>query len=90
MTSQDTFIDRLAQRLSGTAHAATIFGTPVERGDVTLIPVAKPHTDSAVGAGRRTATKAPGAAGVSESRPSATSRCDRAPWCTDRSATGPC
>ena len=40
MTSQDTFVDRLAQRLGGTANAAMIFGTPVERGDVTVIPVA--------------------------------------------------
>lgn len=41
MTSPETFVERLAQRLGGTASAATIFGAPVERGDVTVIPVAK-------------------------------------------------
>jgi hypothetical protein len=35
MTVQDGFLDRLAQRLGGTANAATIFGAPIERGDET-------------------------------------------------------
>ena len=41
MTVQDTFLDGLVRRLSGAASAATIFGPPVERGDVTVVPVAK-------------------------------------------------
>jgi uncharacterized spore protein YtfJ len=41
MTAQETFVEKLAQRLGGTAGAATVFGAPVERGDVTVIPVAR-------------------------------------------------
>ena len=41
MTSPETFVERLAQRLGGTASAATIFAAPVDRNDVTVIPVAR-------------------------------------------------
>jgi uncharacterized spore protein YtfJ len=34
-------LDRLAQRIGGRASAEAVFGAPVERGDVTVIPVAK-------------------------------------------------
>jgi uncharacterized spore protein YtfJ len=40
MTAQGSLLDGLAQRLGGTANAAAIFGAPVERDDVTVIPVA--------------------------------------------------
>jgi uncharacterized spore protein YtfJ len=40
MNVQDGFLDRLAQRLGGAANAATVFGAPVERGEITVIPVA--------------------------------------------------
>lgn len=38
---QESFLDRMAQRLGNAANAATVFGAPVERGEVTVIPVAK-------------------------------------------------
>ena len=38
---QENFLDRMAQRLGGTANAATIFAAPIECGEVTVIPVAK-------------------------------------------------
>ena len=37
----DNLIDRIAQRLGADAGAQTIFGAPVERGGVTIVPVAK-------------------------------------------------
>jgi uncharacterized spore protein YtfJ len=36
-----SFIEQLAQRLGISASATTVYGQPVERGDVTVIPVAK-------------------------------------------------
>ncbi|HWP28774.1 MAG TPA: spore germination protein GerW family protein [Chloroflexota bacterium] len=39
--SGEPFIERLAQRLALSARAETVFGPPVERGGVTVIPVAK-------------------------------------------------
>jgi uncharacterized spore protein YtfJ len=41
MIEQDGMLDRLAQRLGGSATVSTVFGAPVERGDLTVIPVAK-------------------------------------------------
>jgi uncharacterized spore protein YtfJ len=38
---QQSFIEQLAQRLGISANAATVYGEPVERGEVTVIPVAK-------------------------------------------------
>ncbi len=35
------FVERLAKRTSVTAKASTVFGKPVKRGDVTVIPVAR-------------------------------------------------
>ncbi|MBO0800320.1 MAG: sporulation protein [Blastocatellia bacterium] len=35
------FLDRMAERFSATADVATIFGSPIERGEITVIPVAK-------------------------------------------------
>jgi len=35
------FVDRLAERIGGRANAKAVFGEPVERGGVTVIPVAK-------------------------------------------------
>ncbi len=34
-------VERLADKLGSSAHATAVFGAPVERGDVTVIPVAK-------------------------------------------------
>lgn len=38
---QQSFVQQLAERLGIAAQATTIYGEPVERGDVTIIPVAK-------------------------------------------------
>jgi uncharacterized spore protein YtfJ len=38
---QGDFLDRMAERFGATANAATIFGSPIERGEITVIPVAK-------------------------------------------------
>ena len=35
------FVERLAKRTSATAKASTVFGKPVKRGEVTVIPVAR-------------------------------------------------
>ena len=37
----DTLIERIAEKLGATVKASTIFGEPVERGGLTVIPVAK-------------------------------------------------
>ena len=41
MEAEQTFVERLAQRVSEGFGAATLFGEPVERGEVTVIPVAR-------------------------------------------------
>ena len=63
MTVQDSFLDRLAQRLGGTANAATIFGAPVERGDVTVIPVARAAYGFGGGSGTRSGEEGSGGGG---------------------------
>lgn len=40
-TPADSIIQRIAERLGGAANAAAVYGTPVEREGVTVIPVAK-------------------------------------------------
>ena len=37
----ESFLDRLADRLGVSARASAVFGEPVERGELTVIPVAK-------------------------------------------------
>jgi uncharacterized spore protein YtfJ len=39
--SQGDFLDMMAERFGATANAATIFGAPIERDEITVIPVAK-------------------------------------------------
>lgn len=50
--SADHFLDRLAERLGGKATAAAVFGAPVERGGVTVIPVARVRWGFGGGSGR--------------------------------------
>ena len=69
MTVQDSLLDRLAQRLGSTANAATIFGAPVARGDVTVIPSHARPTALAAAAGRKAAAKVPAAAAGSRVAP---------------------
>jgi uncharacterized spore protein YtfJ len=47
------FISAIAEKLGAVARAATIFGDPVERDGVTVIPVAKARWGFGGGAGRR-------------------------------------
>lgn len=37
----DRFIERLAERIGGQARVDAVFGEPVKRGDLTVIPVAR-------------------------------------------------
>lgn len=52
-TSAEGFISGLAEKLGATARAATIFGAPVERDGVTVIPVGKARWGFGGGAGKR-------------------------------------
>ena len=52
-SSADRFIGTMAEKLGAVARAATVFGEPVERGGVTVIPVAKARWGFGGGAGQR-------------------------------------
>ncbi len=51
--SADTFIGTMAEKLGAVARAATVFGEPVERDGITVIPVAKARWGFGGGAGQR-------------------------------------
>jgi uncharacterized spore protein YtfJ len=51
--SADTFIGTIAEKLGAVARAATVFGEPVEREGITVIPVAKARWGFGGGAGFR-------------------------------------
>lgn len=51
-TAADRFLERLAEQLGGKANAAAVYGAPVEKGNVTVIPVAKVRWGFGGGAGR--------------------------------------
>lgn len=63
MTGQDGLLDRIAQRLSATANAATIFGAPIERGEVTVVPVARAAYGFGGGGGTRSGEEGSGGGG---------------------------
>lgn len=63
MTEQDGFLDKMAQRLSATANAATIFGVPIERDDVTVVPVARAAYGFGGGRGTRSGDEGSGGGG---------------------------
>jgi uncharacterized spore protein YtfJ len=52
-SSADRFIGTMAEKLGAVARAATVFGEPVERDGVTVIPVAKARWGFGGGAGQR-------------------------------------
>lgn len=52
-SSADRFIGTIAEKLGAAAKAATVFGEPVERDGVTVIPVAKARWGFGGGAGQR-------------------------------------
>jgi hypothetical protein len=37
----DRFVDRLAERIGGRASVKAVFGEPIDRGDLTVVPVAR-------------------------------------------------
>jgi uncharacterized spore protein YtfJ len=47
----DALAERLAERVGGVANAGAVFGDPVERGGVTVIPVAKVRWGAGGGGG---------------------------------------
>ena len=51
MEAEQTFVERLAQRVGASFGAATLFGEPVERGEVTVIPVVRAAWGFGGGAG---------------------------------------
>ncbi len=52
-SSADRFIGTMAEKLGAVARAATVFGEPVEREGITVIPVAKARWGFGGGAGRK-------------------------------------
>lgn len=52
-SSADRFISAMAEKLGAVAKAATVFGEPVERDGITVIPVAKARWGFGGGAGQR-------------------------------------
>ena len=52
-SAADRFIGAMAEKLGAVARASTIFGEPVERNGVTVIPVAKARWGFGGGAGQR-------------------------------------
>ena len=61
--SADRFIGTMAEKLGAVARAATVFGEPVERDGINVIPVAKARWGFVGGAGQR---KDEGAGGKQE------------------------
>ena len=51
--SADRFIGTMAEKIGAVARAATIFGEPVERDGVTVVPVAKARWGFGGGVGQR-------------------------------------
>ena len=49
----DSFIGTMAEKLGAVARAATVYGEPVERDGITVIPVAKARWGFGGGAGQR-------------------------------------
>jgi uncharacterized spore protein YtfJ len=47
-----TFVERLAAKLGTNAHATTVYGAPVEREGITVIPVARVRYGFGGGSGR--------------------------------------
>jgi uncharacterized spore protein YtfJ len=63
------FVERLAERVGGTARAAAIFGEPVEREGLTVIPVARAAWGFGGGSGGDDANQGAGGGGGSLTYP---------------------
>jgi len=61
--AEQTFVERLAERVGASSGAATLFGEPVERGEVTVIPVARAVWGFGGGSGPEAAGGAGGGGG---------------------------
>lgn len=60
----DRFLDRLAERIGGRASVKAVFGEPIERGDLTVVPVARVRWGFGGGSGSSEAeAKASGSGG---------------------------
>jgi uncharacterized spore protein YtfJ len=66
----DGFVERMAERVGGKASVGAVFGAPIERDGITIIPVAKVRWGFGGGAGRGPVAVGPGIAGAGA--PSAT------------------
>jgi len=60
---QKTFLEKLAENLGGTLNAERIYGAPVEREGVTIIPVAQASYGFGGGAGKKSAEEGFGGGG---------------------------
>ncbi|WP_299824790.1 GerW family sporulation protein [uncultured Pontibacter sp.] len=58
-----TFVERLAQKFGAAAKASHIYGEPVERDGITVIPVAKAVYGFGGGAGKKTEEEGAGGGG---------------------------
>ena len=47
------FLDRMAERLGAQATVGAVFGEPIDRGEVTIVPVARVRLQVGTGRGRR-------------------------------------
>lgn len=57
------FIERLAERIGVTAQASAVFGGPVERAGLTVIPVARATWGVGGGSGEKAGEQGPGGGG---------------------------
>lgn len=62
-TQVDSLIERIAEKLGATIKASTVFGEPVERDGVTIIPVAKARWGFGGGGGTGQDERGPGGGG---------------------------
>jgi uncharacterized spore protein YtfJ len=63
----DELIERLAERVGGKASVSAVFGEPIERDGITVIPVAKVRWGFGGGSGRGPVPVGPGIEGAPES-----------------------
>lgn len=68
-SADESFLAGLAERLGAAARAATIFGEPVERDGITVIPVAKARWGFGGGSGRRSDETGAGGGGAAQVNP---------------------
>lgn len=65
--SIDGFVERMAERIGGKASVRAVFGDPIERDGITIIPVAKVRWGFGGGAGRGPIAMGPGIEGADAS-----------------------